>query len=229
MPSDFPLWVLKPEEAARIIILSPQQPVERHKFWRKRAMRIRPSKRNAPRIDDLKRLSKATFDEYWKQAFADLGCEFPTIGALIGPLLRNGKFYIKEQVLDPLEFANQNAEWADGYSQEMFDWDWLYFEQGRVMLWKRYLDGQTGAGPRIDAMLYVKADNLMAAEQDHCKAKLKMAIEIRARKRKAKPIKIEHWLNIGPSDEVARGFKFSGYDVRKIDSMSDRHWEVKLK
>lgn len=217
---DFPLWRLRPEDAARIIILAPLEPVERHKFWHKREMRIRPSKRNVPRVDDLRRMGRAAQDAYWEAFEHEFQDAYPTVGLLIGPL--------PERPDNPLLDMHQDGEWARQYTLDDFEWDMLYFEHGRRVLWQQFVKGQI-EGPKIDALIFQKADNLMLAEQARFKARYKLATEIRARQRKARVKPIEHWQNIGRDEAMALGFKHSGYEVRKIDTIKDQHYEVKLK
>lgn len=227
MPADFPLWRLRPEEAARLIILDPLRPVERHKFWRKREMRIRPSHRSAPRNDDMQRLALAKLDHkgnlnsYWRQAFAEHADEFPVV-LLIGPLMQDGRFYTyrPDRVANPLGFERERPPFEGIYSRAQFEADEAYFEAARALNRENFILGQQGEGPRVDGLIYMRIDNLLLAEIAHCKARLQMTWVILEASRKAKQTdkprkskKPEVWHNIGKNHDAAVGFKQSGYKV----------------
>lgn len=230
------LFKLKAEDAARLIILEPLAPVSRHKFWHKREMRIRPSRLNTPRQDDMKRLNdaeeklnpnaKARWDEFFKQQET----EFPTIGLMIGPLMRNGQFWTnKEQIENPISlFSKQDANWAKDYSADDLDWDLMYLKHTRDMLNRRFVDGQLNAGAYLDALVFLRADSLLMAETARCKSKYRLAVEVRSRARRPRQTKPQFWKNIGADEATMLGFKHSGYDVRKIDRLQGSHYEVRL-
>src|SRR5579864_37065 len=227
--AEFPLWLLKPEEAARIIILEPTIHVARRKFWHKREMRIRPSHTNRPRTDDLRVMNKASKEAYWSQAFAEIEKEFPTVGVACGPLLRSGHFYScneGEDVHNPLQFWHQQGDWAKEYTLDDFEWDVWYLGKSKDALSKRFVAGQLGMGPRLDALVYIRIDKLIDAEIAHCKAMYKMATEVRGRKRRARKPKIQNWMPIGTDEVIALQFKHSGHEIRKIDRVVGSHYEV---
>lgn len=228
MPSDFPLWRLSPEDAARIIIREPLKPVERHKFWRKREMRIRPSKRSEPRRDDLDRLNLAkpnhrgNLNSYWRQAFLEHSEEFPIV-LLIGPMMRDGRFYTytSDRVANPLGFERDKGPWLGLYSRAQYESDMAYWEEARALLRENYILGQQGEGPYIDGLLFLKGDNLLLAEQARCKARLAGTRAIMEQRRLAKELarpKVEDdqkWLQV-KDEAVAIQFKRSGYTVQYL-------------
>lgn len=214
------LWRLSSQDAARLIILEPIEHVPRRRFWHKRPMSIRSSRKNKPRVDDLKRLSKAAWDRYWDEFHKDWDEEFQKLigKAPSGP------------VTNPLIGDNQVPLYAYGELDLMEDLD--YFEEARAYLWLRFIRGQIGEGPRLDALIYLKMDSLLRAEIDRAKYKFKLTQQAIAAKRLAKRAKRsqaprqEIWHNIGDDEEIALQFRHSGHTVRKIDTLTNRHWEV---
>lgn len=228
MSTNFPLWRLRPEDAARIIILEPLKPVERHKFWRKREMRIRPSKRSAPRNDDMQRLALAKVDHkgnlnsYWREFFEEHASEFPIFGVRIGPLMRNGQFDSPpERLANPLPLDRERAPFQGMYSRDAYEQDVAYFEATRALLRENFILGQQGEGPLMDGLIFMRADNLLLAEIDHCKARLRATWAILEQRKlakqmaQAKPKKREAWHTI-KDEAVAMKFKQSGYTVRYL-------------
>jgi hypothetical protein len=235
MPADFPLWRLRPEEAARIIILEPQQKVERHKFWRKREMRIRPSKRSAPRVDSDRFLAMAKDNKYWGAYKAEHQDEFPVLQILHGPLMADGRFFsYRDKIWHPLGGERQREPWAGTYSREQYECDWQYLEEARALLRENFILGQRGEGPYLDGIVFMRADSLLEAEQLRCKNRLQMTWALieasRAARRQASPKegKPEYWHNIGLDETTAMAWKQRGHQIRKIDTLTDRHYEVKI-
>lgn len=222
MPNEFPLWRLRPEDAARIIILEPLKPVEHHKFWHKRVPRSRPSKRSAPRVDDLKQLDSALNTKYWLEYQRQWAEACPMIAVVVGPMLADGRFYSQgDRIANPLPNQREREPWAGMYSRAQFEADELYFEQARALNRENYILGQQHEGPYIDGLLYVRVDNLLLAEIDHARARLQQTSAIlqaaRAEKAAAKPqAKGEAWHSIGGDEAVAMKFKQSGYPIRKV-------------
>lgn len=234
MPSEFPLWRLRPEDAARIIILEPLVPVEKRRFWRKREMRIRPDGPYKPRNDDLKTLARAKFNGYWEALGEEYAEEFPRITIAIGPLLANGKFYswVEPRPEHPLAANREREAWAGMYSRQQYETDIEYLEATRALLKENFVLGQRGEGPYVDGIVFMRADNLLLAEELRCKNRLQVTSAILSAKREKKPRrgkKPEHWQNVGNDEAVAMKFKQSGYTIRKIDALSNRHWEVLIK
>jgi len=213
---EFPLWRLKPEDAARLIILEPLRAVERHKFWHKREMRIRPSRRSAPRMEDVRTLDKAKWAGYWDAYQDEYHDEFP-VGVLHGPLLANHQFSGVKYI----------PEWDEKYSAAAFEEDVAYFEAARWRNWHNFILGQEGKRPYLDSLICIHIDRLLLTEIDHCKAKRKAVLAALANKRLAKlkdrPKKAEHWQDIGTNEATAFAFKHSGYTVRKVGL---RNYEV---
>ncbi len=236
MPAEFPLWRSRPEEAARIIIMAPQEPVEKHKFWRKREMRIRPSKRSEPRADDDKFLAKAANGRYWSQYTWEHANEFPIIGVMLGPLLRDGGFFSLQPIHNALLSEREREPWGGMYSRKQYDADVAYLEETRALLRENFLLGQRKEGPYLDGVIFMRTDNLLVAEQLRCKHRLQMTWALieasRAAKGKrsgSKERQPEHWQNIGVDEAVAMKFKQAGHKIRKIDTLTNRHYEVKVK
>lgn len=238
MPTDFPLWRLRPEDAARIIILEPLTKTTKLKFEHKRIPRVHLSPRSAPRQDDLQALNRATDVRKWEAHFEAYQKEYPVLGVLIGPMYRNGRFYQHEVVANPLLTDRPRGPWAGMYSREQYELDVAYYEAARALLRENFILGQRKEGPYLDGIIFKKADSLLLAEQEHCKARLQAMYAILDQSRKQKQIKsgkrdkkntTGHWQNIGDNEAVAFKFKQSGYAIRKIDTLSNRHWEVQMK
>lgn len=236
MPNEFPLWRLRPEDAARIIILEPLVPVEKRKFWRKREMRIRPDGPYKPRTDDLKTLARAKFDGYWEALGEEYAEEFPRITIAIGPMLASGKFYswVEPKPEHPLAAERQREKWAGLYSRQQYETEIEYLEATRALLKENFILGQRGEGPYMDGIIFMKADNLLLAEEQRCKSRLQATSALlqarrMAKEKKGRGKKVEKWQNVGNDEDVAMKFKQSGYTIRKIDTLSNRHWEVLIK
>ena|SRR5271154_1439231 len=236
--AEFPLWRLRPEEAARIIILEPLRKTEHHKFWRKREMRIKPSHRSAPRDDDQKTLDKAANGKYWPEWRWLRDEAFPVISVLIGPMCKDGLFWSqKDHVHNSLLTDRPRNPWQGMYSREQYEQDVAYYEEVRALLRENYILGQRKEGPYLDGILFMKADNLLLAEQEHCKARLQATRAILDRSRREQAMKSgkrerktsEQWQNIGADEALAFSFKQSGYRIKKIDTLTNRHWEVLIK
>jgi hypothetical protein len=234
---DFPLWRLRPEDAARIIILEPLTKTTKLKFEHKRVPRTHPSGPYKPRQDDLKALNSATHDKKWAAHFEEYQQEFPVIGVLIGPMTRNGRFYQCEKIENPLLTDRPREPWAGMYSREDYERDTAYFEACRALLRENFILGQRGEGLYLDGIIFQTTDNLLLAEQAHCKARLQATYAILEQSRKQKTFargrkqgqRIERWQNIGDNETVAYQFKQSGYTIRKIDRLVGRHYEVLMK
>lgn len=242
--TDFPLWRLRPEDAARIIILEPLKPVERRKFWRKRAMRLKPSDKHIdpdrlkgprykPSEQDLKTLRRATHDSQWKAWAEEWAEAFPRIGVLHGPLLRDGRYYSQPQdrPANPLATDRPREPFAGMYSRAAFEADEQYYEAARDLLRENFYLSQTGDGPKMDGLVFMKIDNLLLAEIEFCKARLRLTWAILEQSRKAKADKRPkkqsgNWQSVGNDEAVALDFKHKGYKVRKIDTLTHRHYEV---
>ncbi len=217
---EFPLWRLRPEEAARIIILEPLRPVEHHKHWHKRVPRTHPTRSTKPRVDDLKTLDKAKYDGYWLEYNKQWAETCPMIGILLGPLLKHGAYYSQtDKITNPLG-ERERPPWLGMYSRAAFEQDVAYFEAARALNRENFILGQQGEGPYVDGLIYMRVDNLLLAEMEHCKARLRQTWAImeqrRLEKLAAKPKEDDHWHRIGADESVAYQFKHSGYTVRKI-------------
>jgi len=225
---EFPLWRLKPEDAARIIILLPQTRVEHHKHWHKRIPRIHPSKRSAPRMDDERTLDRAKWHSYWEAYHEDQLEAFPIVGVLKGPFLRNGQFWSQvDRVANPLGFERQREPFEGLYSRDAYEHDVEYLEQARALNRENFILGQQGEGPYVDGLIYMRVDNLLQAEIAHCAARLRTTSAIlqarRLAKLKAQSKDNEHWQPIGTDEATAFQFKHSGYTIRKVGL---RNYEV---
>jgi hypothetical protein len=228
MQTDFPLWRLRPEDAARIIIMLDPVPVEHHKFWRKRDMRIRPSKRSAPRQEHNQFLAKAGNHRYWSQLRWEHANEFPIVKIRQGPLLRDGGFTSYQPVANALG-ERQREPWQGMYSRAQYEADFEYIEAARALLRENFILGQRKEGPYLDGIIFMRTDSLLLAEQAHLKARLQTTGAILQAKRSAKlEAKEETWKTIGADEAVALQYKQSGFEIRKIDTLTNRHYEVKL-
>jgi hypothetical protein len=212
------LWRMKPQDAARLIVLEPISKVERHKFWHKREMRIKHSRLNKPRFDDVKRMGKAAWDGYWEAFHEDWAEQFLQ-------LFPKPKGLRPE---NPLMFEQQVWE-HNLYSQADFEEDMEYYNEARAYAWLRFVRGQIGEWAHLDGLVYLAIDSALAAEQLRCKNKRIVTQELiknkRAAKRRSAPRR-ETWLNIGRDADIAMRFKQAGHTIRKIDSLTDRHYEV---
>ena len=228
---EFPLWQLKPEDVARLIVYSPARPVEKHLHWRKREVRTHPSLRYAPRHDDLDRLALAKpnhqgkLNSYWTEAFRSHAELFPVIGVAIGPLLANGLFFsYRDKISNPLPTEREREPWQGMYSRAQYEEDITYFERGRALLRENFYLGQTGQGPYLDGLVFMSADNRVLAEMEHCKARLRATwaiIEARKHEKanasaKAQGKQEPDWKSIGHDEAVAMCFKHKGYPIRKV-------------
>ena len=241
---EFPLWRLRPEDAARIIIIEPLRPVEKHKFWYKRSMSLKGSSKKIdpdrlrgaqykPRDEDMRRLAQAKpnhegkLNSYWRRYFEEYADSYPRIMALIGPMLKDGKFYSQvEHVANPLG-ERERPPFEGMYSRDQYEQDILYFESARAVNRENFILGQQGEGPYVDGLIYLKVDNLLLAEIAHCAARLRVTSAIlqarRLSKLKAQAKDDEHWQPIGTDEAVAFQFKHSGHTVRKVGL---RNYEV---
>jgi len=236
MPTDFPLWRLRPEDAARIIINIPTEHVAARKFEHKREMRLRPSHRSAPRADDLKTLDKANNDRHWYEYKLDQAEEFPRISLLIGPLLKDGTFFTPQHVANALGAERPRDPFQGMYSRAQFEADTAYLEETRALLRENFILGQRHEGPYLDGVIYLRTDNMILAEMDRLKSRLRATWAIiesaKLAKKLARPKIKEHkpWQNIGNNEAVAYKFKQSGYVVRKIELPRGKsYWEVQAK
>ncbi len=207
--SQFPLWRLKPEDAARIIILAPLQAVERHKHWHKRIPRTHPSKCSKPRVDDVQALNRAKWDGYW-EAYLEAWAE-------AFPVAAQKARAVREPIANPLASERERPPFEGMYSRAQYEMDLEYFEEARAKVRENFILGQQGEGPYMDGLLFMKLDNLMLAEMAHCKARLDMTRAIMANKAKTRAVsESDVWKSIGGDESVAMQFKHSGHTVRKV-------------
>jgi hypothetical protein len=241
LSSDFPLWRLRPEDAARIIILEPKRPVTHPKHWYKRTMRIKASPRSAPRAHDIQALRKAGYyddairhgaHDYWKQYAEEYVKAYPVISIMQGPLLEDGAFFSQAgRAEHPLGFERQREPWLGMYSRVEFEYDCEIIEAARALIRENYILGQRGEGLYVDGLIYLKADKLCDAEIDRCKARLQTTRAILEKKAagRAKPKANDQWRAIGTDEAVAKQWEHSGFKIRKIDRLTGGHYEVLMK
>jgi len=181
-----------------------------------------------PRDDDMQRLAQAKpnhkgqANSYWRRYFEEYADAYPRIMALIGPMLRDGKFFsYVDEVVNPLG-ERERPPWEGPYSRDAYEADIEYFEAARALNRENYILGQQDEGPYIDGLLYMRVDNLLLAEEDHCKARLRaMQAIMEAKKLEKKrslppPREKDVWHPIGRDESVAMQFRHSGYPVRKV-------------
>lgn len=214
---NIPFHDLRPEQIARLILWLPELPPEKHKFWHKREMRIRPSRCNKPRMDEIKRMALATDDLHWQRTVEEHADEFPVIGIAHGPLLRNREFIsnpITLQVNEPPGFE---------YRRSRFQYDMTSLMWTKALLWRAFVKGQLGEGPRVDGVVYLRADKLLDLEMKHCKVRFEHYMAIRRQRRVSRRIPMaEIWDTIGRDSAVAAEFRRNGFKTRFIGV-----WQVK--
>jgi len=229
MDGDFPLWRLRPEDAARMIILLPAKQVKQLPFEHKREMRSHPSKVRRPSNQDLVTWNKADHKHYWEAWKQDEGKEFPrikypVIAIMQGPLLKDGGFYSVPSKFNP---EAKGVPWDGLYGRDQHDADIEALERLRARLRENFILGQRKEGPYIDGLVYMRADNLLIAEIAYCEAKLRFTWAIlknkRAVKKQAQPE--GKWRNIGNDESLAKQFEHSGYKIRQIQAAKN-HYEV---
>lgn len=236
MDGEFPLWRLRPEDAARIIILDSEPEPKRLAMEHKREMRIRPSHRSKPSSQDMRALAKAKDDNYWKFYFLEENEQFPRIGILQGPLLRDGTFVAYRDTIEhPLGAERpRDKQPFEIYSRKAYDRDIAALEKSRALLMENFVLGQRGEGPYLDGVIYKKADDLLLAEIARCTNKYRAMVAIMQARRfeKAKAAAQvkpkEKWFNIGADEKIALTYKHSGFTVRRVD-VSKPYYEVLMK
>lgn len=216
-----PFHELRPEHIARLIVWMPDGPRERRVGWRrKREMKVRPSRPNKPRADDLKRLALAKDKDYWRFTGLEYHDEFPVLGVMQGPLMASGRFYShRDEVFNPITLRVHESPDAE-YRRSRFEYDTAMLRATKGLLWRAFVDGQTHQGPVVDGVVYIKADKLLDAEIAYCKARFEYAQAVKRQNRvKNHKQEIAVWDDITPDMAVAA--KKIGMKVRFIGK-----WQV---
>lgn len=249
MDGEYPLWRLKPEEAARIIVYM-AEPKARHlkgehkRLWQRCKGNvkhdgveplIKPKPQNKPFDGELKVLHKAEDFDYWRFYMLEQAEQFPRIGVAAGPFMKDGTFVAwREPVVDHLPLERQREPLPfEIYSRKIYEAEVAGIQGVRSLLMENFILGQRGEGPYMDGIIFKKADDLLLAQIAVCDGKLRRVARIMQNKRfekrmaktKAAQAK-EVWRPIGNNESTALAFKHNGFTVRRIECAKP-YYEVK--